>query len=272
MLEEIRLLLNFESDNAKASADRSLTGQPELRDRLRSAQSATVQTARVALRCNMHAFPSVQEVDRYITERLLIAGSQQPNVFTPGAVDFIFQCSRGHPAKYQQHLRQRDALPRIPPARSDQPADHPGSRRQPRSCCRETMRMLAAEALLDAPASHVLRSDATEEIADGQAPPRGDQAACLHTVIFELPTQSRANGNGNGSEAIRRPLKRALERSLSNATRTVTQTAGTSRQTPSQTVTRTATETATQPATAWFRGRGRLAGDRGVCRSSFNGF
>src|SRR5205823_10765514 len=52
---------------------------------------------RVALRCGMHSFPTVEEVDRYITERLLIAGSSQPSVFTPGAVDFIFQCSEGIP-------------------------------------------------------------------------------------------------------------------------------------------------------------------------------
>jgi general secretion pathway protein A len=52
---------------------------------------------RVALRCNMHALPNVEEVERYITERLLIAGSEQPNIFTPGAIDFIFQCSDGIP-------------------------------------------------------------------------------------------------------------------------------------------------------------------------------
>ena len=45
----------------------------------------------------MHAFPNVEEVDRYISERLLIAGSQDPNVFTPEAVDHIFRCSEGIP-------------------------------------------------------------------------------------------------------------------------------------------------------------------------------
>ena len=45
----------------------------------------------------MHALPNVDEVERYITERLLIAGSDQPNIFTPGAIDFIFQCSEGIP-------------------------------------------------------------------------------------------------------------------------------------------------------------------------------
>ena len=45
----------------------------------------------------MHAYPNVEEVERYITERLLIAGSNQPNVFTRDAVDLIFQCSEGIP-------------------------------------------------------------------------------------------------------------------------------------------------------------------------------
>lgn len=95
VLEEIRLLLNFESDNAK-HLQIVLTGQPELRDKLNQANLRQLKQ-RVALRCNMHAFPNVEEVDRYITERLLIAGSEQPSIFTPGAVDFIFQCSEGIP-------------------------------------------------------------------------------------------------------------------------------------------------------------------------------
>ena len=95
VLEEIRLLLNFESDNAK-HLQIVLTGQPELRDKLNQ-QNLRQLKQRVALRCNMHAFPSVEEVDRYITERMMIAGASQPNVFTPGAVDLIFQCSEGIP-------------------------------------------------------------------------------------------------------------------------------------------------------------------------------
>jgi general secretion pathway protein A len=95
VLEEIRLLLNFESDNAK-HLQIVLTGQPELRDKLNQANLRQLKQ-RVALRCAMHPFPNVDEVGRYITERLMIAGSAEPNVFTPGAVDFIFQCSEGIP-------------------------------------------------------------------------------------------------------------------------------------------------------------------------------
>ena len=95
VLEEIRLLMNFESDDAK-HLQIVLTGQPELREKLNQANLRQLKQ-RVALRCKMHALPNVEEVERYITERLLIAGSDEPNIFTPGAVDFIFQCSEGIP-------------------------------------------------------------------------------------------------------------------------------------------------------------------------------
>ncbi len=95
VLEEIRLLMNFESDNAK-HLQIVLTGQPELREKLNQPSLRQLKQ-RVALRCKMHALPNVDEIERYITERLLIAGSDQPNVFTPGAIDFIFQCSEGIP-------------------------------------------------------------------------------------------------------------------------------------------------------------------------------
>ena len=95
VLEEIRLLLNFESDDAK-HLQIVLTGQPELREKLNQANLRQLKQ-RVALRCNMHSFPNVDEVERYINERLLIAGSDQPNIFTPGAIDLIFQCSEGIP-------------------------------------------------------------------------------------------------------------------------------------------------------------------------------
>ena len=95
-LEEIRLLMNFESDNAK-HLQIVLTGQPELRDKLNQPNLRQLKQRVVALRCKMHALPNVEEVERYITERLLIAGSEQPNIFTPGAIDYVYQCSEGIP-------------------------------------------------------------------------------------------------------------------------------------------------------------------------------
>ncbi len=95
VMEEIRLLMNFESDNAK-HLQIVLTGQPELRTRLNQPNLRQLKQ-RVALRCQMHVFPNPDEVERYITERLLIAGSEQPNIFTPDSIDLIYQCSEGIP-------------------------------------------------------------------------------------------------------------------------------------------------------------------------------
>lgn len=95
VLEEIRLLLNFESDNAK-HLQIVLTGQPELREKLNQPNLRQLKQ-RVALRCNMHPFPGVDEVNRYINERLLIAGAEQPKIFAADAVDLIYQCSEGIP-------------------------------------------------------------------------------------------------------------------------------------------------------------------------------
>jgi len=84
LINEFGTALTGNSENLNAAI---LRGAPALRQ----------LKQRVALRCNMHALPNVEEVERYITERLLIAGSEQPNIFTPGAMDFIFQCSDGIP-------------------------------------------------------------------------------------------------------------------------------------------------------------------------------
>lgn len=95
VLEEIRLLLNFESDSSKY-LQIILTGQPELREKLRQ-QNLRQLKQRIALRCNMPQLASIDELRRYITERLNIAGAANANIFSPDAFDFIFQCSNGIP-------------------------------------------------------------------------------------------------------------------------------------------------------------------------------
>lgn len=95
VLEEVRLLLNFESDSAK-HLQIILTGQPELREKLKQTNLRQLKQ-RIALRCKMHQLRNVEEVSNYIKQRLQIAGSIEPNIFTPGAIDFIFQCSEGIP-------------------------------------------------------------------------------------------------------------------------------------------------------------------------------
>lgn len=95
VLEEIRLLSNFESDTAK-QLQIVLTGQPELREVLNNPDLRQLKQ-RVALRCEIKPLPNVEETDRYITSRLLIAGAERTDVFSPGAIDYIFRCSEGIP-------------------------------------------------------------------------------------------------------------------------------------------------------------------------------
>ena len=95
VLEEIRLLSNFESNTAK-QLQIVLTGQPELRDVLNNPDLRQLKQ-RIALRCVIKPLPNVEETDRYITSRLLVAGAERTDVFSPEAVDYIFRCADGIP-------------------------------------------------------------------------------------------------------------------------------------------------------------------------------
>ena len=95
VLEEIRLLCNFESDTAK-HLQIVLTGQPELREVLNQPNLRQLKQ-RVALRCEITALPNVEETAHYIASRLKAAGATKTDIFSPGAVDYIFRCSAGIP-------------------------------------------------------------------------------------------------------------------------------------------------------------------------------
>lgn len=95
VLEEIRLLCNFESDTAK-QLQIVLTGQPELREVLNYPELRQLKQ-RVALRCEIKALPNVEETAQYINSRLKVAGAQHADIFSPGAVDYIFRCTAGIP-------------------------------------------------------------------------------------------------------------------------------------------------------------------------------
>ncbi len=95
VLEEIRLLSNFESDTAK-QLQIVLTGQPELRDVLNNPDLRQLKQ-RVALRCVIKPLPTVDETDRYITSRLLVSGAERTDIFSPGAIDYIYRCTEGIP-------------------------------------------------------------------------------------------------------------------------------------------------------------------------------
>src|SRR5437868_3435083 len=95
VLEEIRLLCNFESDTAK-QLQIILTGQPELREVLNYPELRQLKQ-RVALRCEIKALPNVEETAQYINSRLKVAGATRPDIFSPGAIDYIFRCTAGIP-------------------------------------------------------------------------------------------------------------------------------------------------------------------------------
>lgn len=95
VLEEVRLLCNFESDTAK-QLQIVLTGQPELRTVLNNPDLRQLKQ-RVALRCDIRALPNVEETAQYINTRLKVAGATRADIFSPGAVDYIFRCSEGIP-------------------------------------------------------------------------------------------------------------------------------------------------------------------------------
>ena len=96
VLEEVRLLCNFESDTAK-QLQIVLTGQPELRNVLNYPDLRQLKQ-RVALRCDIKALPNVEETARYIASRLSVAGAARASdIFSPGAIDYIFRCSEGIP-------------------------------------------------------------------------------------------------------------------------------------------------------------------------------
>ena len=95
VLEEIRLLSNFESNTAK-QLQIILTGQPELREVLNNPDLRQLKQ-RVALRCSIKALPTVDETNRYLTSRLLAAGASRTDIFAPDAVDYIYACTEGIP-------------------------------------------------------------------------------------------------------------------------------------------------------------------------------
>src|SRR5215467_4660789 len=94
LLEEIRLLLNFETDREKL-LQIVLCGQPELEFLLNKPQLRQLKQ-RVSLKCVLKPL-TVFEVDRYIRFRLKVAGAENVNIFDEQAVRLIYRASAGIP-------------------------------------------------------------------------------------------------------------------------------------------------------------------------------
>lgn len=92
-LEQVRLLTNLET-SARKLLQIILVGQPELKDRLDQPDLVNL-SQRITARYHLTAMNS-NEVNAYIVHRLSVAGFVH-EVFTPAAVDIIFQATNGVP-------------------------------------------------------------------------------------------------------------------------------------------------------------------------------
>ena len=94
VLEEIRLLANFETNSEKL-LQIILCGQPELRDVLNSPGLRQLKQ-RISLRCSLKPLAGA-EVEKYIRFRLKIAGAKHIDLFEAEAIDLIAKISLGIP-------------------------------------------------------------------------------------------------------------------------------------------------------------------------------
>lgn len=94
LLEDIRMLSNLETDDAKL-LQIILVGQPELRTTL--AQPELLQLRqRISINCHISPLTR-EEVEEYVLHRLEVAGNRQAVSFLPESLDIIYRFSRGIP-------------------------------------------------------------------------------------------------------------------------------------------------------------------------------
>src|ERR1051325_7547048 len=92
VLEEVRLLANFETNSDKL-LQIVLCGQPELREVLNQPGLRQLKQ-RISLRCSIKPLHQY-EVNYYIRFRLKTAGAARVNLFEPTAIDLIARASAG---------------------------------------------------------------------------------------------------------------------------------------------------------------------------------
>lgn len=94
MLEEIRLLTNLETSTEKL-LQIVLAGQPELEQKLNQPELRQLRQ-RITLRAKTRQL-TLEETQGYIQERMRIAGGENPDIFTPEAVEAVHRYARGIP-------------------------------------------------------------------------------------------------------------------------------------------------------------------------------
>lgn len=93
-LEEIRLLLNFETPREKL-LQIVLAGQPELEVKLKRHELRQLRQ-RITIRCRTAPL-TLEQTDGYIRERLRVAGANENPIFEPDAVASVHAYSHGIP-------------------------------------------------------------------------------------------------------------------------------------------------------------------------------
>lgn len=94
ILEEIRMLSNLETDDAKL-LQIILVGQPELRDHLAGAEMLQFRQ-RINVNCQLSPLSRV-ETENYVLHRLEVAGNRNAAIFSTEALDVVYKYSRGIP-------------------------------------------------------------------------------------------------------------------------------------------------------------------------------
>ena len=94
LLEEVRLLSNFETNSDKL-LQIVLCGQPELKEVLAQPEMRHFRQ-RISLRCSIKPLTERETAD-YITWRLRVAGAKDATLFEPEAVKLVSQYSAGIP-------------------------------------------------------------------------------------------------------------------------------------------------------------------------------
>jgi general secretion pathway protein A len=93
-LEEMRLISNMETETRKL-VQIMLLGQPELRDKLNRPDLEQLRQ-RISLRYHLKSLDR-DETQKYIEHRLRVAGSSAAVKFTKGAMESLYQFSKGTP-------------------------------------------------------------------------------------------------------------------------------------------------------------------------------
>ncbi|MBZ5561089.1 MAG: AAA family ATPase [Acidobacteriia bacterium] len=94
VLEEIRLLTNLETSTEKL-LQIVLSGQPELEDKLSRPELRQLRQ-RITMRCKTLPL-NFEETAKYVETRLAVAGADGQPIFSPEAIEAVFDYSRGIP-------------------------------------------------------------------------------------------------------------------------------------------------------------------------------